>query len=500
MDTCLSSKPLIDFPLPAGAGFCLVIPGFLTSDECRRQIAASEARGYAGADAAYPPSYRNNDRLVLDDPAFAGEMLRRLAPHAPAVMQGEGGTWVLDAVNERFRFCRYRAGQQFGLHQDGVHHRGPNLRSRLTFMVYLTDGEDFEGGDTLFHSAGPAGDAQGAPSCVIGRVRPRAGSLILFDHALWHAGEAVTRGVKHILRSDVMYRRVADGTAPAAGPFEPAHQGYVWTLAQALDGTVASGGRDTFIRLWTPDGRSMGQLSGHRQSVLGLAALPDGGLASISRDGDLRLWDLRVRRCTHTVVAHQGSGLCVTALRDGGLATGGADAAVRLWQADGQPIGTLAGHEGWVWSVAELDGDRLVSASEDGTLRVWARETRRCLQVLQGDAPLRDVAALPDGRLVSGDIEGRLIVWQPDGDAWQPVRAVRAHMAAVRRVRPAGPGLLATAGEDNRACLWRLADLQRLAESRHANFVTDVLPMTDASLSCAYDGRIVRHPWPMEAS
>lgn len=25
----------------------------------------------------------------------------------------------------------------------------------LTFMVYLTDGDDFEGGDTLFYAAGP---------------------------------------------------------------------------------------------------------------------------------------------------------------------------------------------------------------------------------------------------------------------------------------------------------------------------------------------------------
>jgi predicted 2-oxoglutarate/Fe(II)-dependent dioxygenase YbiX len=500
MDTCLATDFRIESPLPADAGFCLVVPGFLSPEECRQHIAASEARGFGSADAAYPPSYRNNDRQVLDDPTLAGELLRRLAAHAPAVIRDEGGTWVLDGINERFRFCRYRPGQRFGLHQDGVHHRGPELRSRLTFMVYLTDGEAFEGGDTLFHSAGPAGDAYGAPSRVIGRVRPRVGSLILFDHALWHAGEAVTQGVKHILRSDVVYRRVADGAATAARPFEPGHQGYVWTLAALADGGLASGGRDTIIRLWEPDGHARGQLAGHRQSVLGLAPLPGDRFASISRDGDLRVWDLPAQRCVHAVAAHRGSGLCVVALSDGTLATGGADAAVRLWHADGRAIGTLEGHGGWVWSVAELGDSRLVSASEDGTVKVWDRGTGRCVHTLEGDAPLRGVVALPDGRLAFGDIEGRVALWHRRGGGWQPAHVVQAHTAAVRRLRLAGTGLLATAGEDNRACLWRLADRRLLAESRHANFVTDVLPLADACLSCAYDGRIVRHPWPMEVT
>src|SRR4051794_34600316 len=34
------------------------------------------------------------------------------------------------------------------------------------------------------------------------------GSLILFDHGIWHAGETVTAGTKYIMRSDVLFRRV----------------------------------------------------------------------------------------------------------------------------------------------------------------------------------------------------------------------------------------------------------------------------------------------------
>ncbi|MBC7995030.1 MAG: 2OG-Fe(II) oxygenase, partial [Rhizobacter sp.] len=136
----MSHMPTPFSPLPEGAAFCVVIPQFLSAQECRQHIAASEARGFAGAGSDYPPSYRNNDRQVLDDPLLARQMLSRLVPHAPASLQHAGASWALHSVNERFRLCRYRAGQQFNIHQDGVHHRAAGLQSRLTFMVYLTDG------------------------------------------------------------------------------------------------------------------------------------------------------------------------------------------------------------------------------------------------------------------------------------------------------------------------------------------------------------------------
>jgi WD40 repeat protein len=257
---------------------------------------------------------------------------------------------------------------------------------------------------------------------------------------------------------------------------------------------LASGGRDAAIRLWRPDGAAAGQLQGHQRSVLGLAALPGGRLASVSRDRSLRLWDVPSRRCTRMVAAHDASVLSVAALPDGGLATGGADAAVKLWRGDGDAAATLAGHQGWVWAVAPLGGHLLASASEDGSLKLWDVRSGRCLHTLQGDTPLRDVVALPgSGQLVTADIEGRLATWQRRGDEWQRTHLQQAHTAAVRRLRLIGHGRLASAGEDNQVRVWRLADRQLLAQSRHDNFVTDVLPLGEGYLSCSYDGRIARH-------
>jgi predicted 2-oxoglutarate/Fe(II)-dependent dioxygenase YbiX len=494
MHALISHDALVTHPLPANFGFCTLVPGFLSADECRQHIERSEARGYAPADSDYPPSYRNNDRQVVDDAAFAHSLLERLVPHAPATLTRDKALWALEGINQRFRFCRYRAGQQFNIHQDGVHHRGAGRQSCLTFMIYLTDGDDFGGGDTLFYSAGPAGEADGTPARLIGRVRPRAGSLILFDHTLWHAGETVTSGVKHILRSDVVYRRRAGdaGTPPSA--FEPAHEGYVWTLARTATDALASGGRDSLIRLWRNDGQSLGSLQGHHQSVLGLAALPGGRLASVSRDRSLRLWDVEARRCEHVVISHTSSALSVTALPGGDLATGAADALVKLWRGNGDALATLRGHEGWVWSVVALTNDVLVSASEDGTLKLWRRGDGQCLFTLPGSVPLRDVLALDGRRLVSGDIEGRLAIWESGGGGWHLTQRLQAHDAAVRRLRMLGSGLLATTGEDNRVRVWKLADWSLLSQSRHDNFVTDVLALPDGGhLSCSYDGRIATH-------
>jgi prolyl 4-hydroxylase len=137
---------------------------------------------------------RNNDLALIRDPDLASQLLEQIRPHVPATMtaerDGRRAQVALTGLFSPLRVYRYHPGQHFGLHQDQSYHRDDGARSLLTLMVYLDD--DFDGGETDFPEQHE-------------RVVPVRGDALWFQHSLLHAGCPVTRGVKHVLRTDVLY-------------------------------------------------------------------------------------------------------------------------------------------------------------------------------------------------------------------------------------------------------------------------------------------------------
>ncbi len=145
------------------------------------------------------PDIRNNDRVIFDDLDLAADLFARARPYLPELLRGEprttqteGPQWQILGLNERFRGYRYRRGQYFAPHYDGCFARSPTEQSALTFLIYLD--ENCAGGETNLLDWGVT-------------VRPQEGRCFVFDHYLLHEGAAVIHGEKHVLRSDVMYRR-----------------------------------------------------------------------------------------------------------------------------------------------------------------------------------------------------------------------------------------------------------------------------------------------------
>lgn len=175
----------------------LTIPGFLGRDQCDQLIQSSEEHGYGAAPITtslgfvMAPEVRNNTRVMLDQPAQAANLWSRLEQLAalPPIDH-----WQPVGLNERLRYYRYTRGQAFRWHRDGAFVRDATERSLLTFMIYLN--QDFSGGETEFEDQ---------------RVLPRTGDALIFTHGLRHQGAEVRRGTKYVLRSDVMFRRVAQG-------------------------------------------------------------------------------------------------------------------------------------------------------------------------------------------------------------------------------------------------------------------------------------------------
>ena len=488
----------IQQPLPSGLGHCSVVDNFLSASECRAAIAQAESMGFGSASPDYPPSYRNNDRLVLDDTALAEKLFKRLQAIAPGPVSvpecAYSENWRVYSVNTRLRFCRYTQNQRFNIHQDGVHHRAPDLRSMLTFMIYLNDGSEFAGGDTLFFASGPRASPGANP--VVARVRPKMGSLILFDHGIWHAGETVTAGTKYIMRSDVLFRRVDSAISASSNVTKPAHRGYVWALAGLDDQHLASAGRDCKIRLWDRAGTCTGELAGHTQSVLGLARI-DEHLASVSRDRTLRIWNLKSRQCVSAVTAHDATVLTVAAIGDGRVATGAADHKIKVWNVAGEELAAIGAHTGWVWKVVRVTDSLLASASEDGSVQVWSTETLEMVARLEGPHELRTVAASPDGTtLATGDITGCLRVWTNVLERPRIEAEFPAHGSAIRCAHFIDTATIATGSEDHRLKIWRGWPLRLCYEAQHENFVTDFHAYDQyRGVSCSYDGTISPHSW-----
>ena len=173
------------------------VHGALSPGECAALIARAEAVGFDDAPITtshgfvMAPEVRNNTRVMVDDPGAAAALWERLGPLLPARVR----TWRAAGLNERLRFYRYEPGQRFVWHADGAFEREDGECSQLTLMLYLNGG--FEGGETEFRVFPPIS------------VKPEEGMALCFAHRVLHQGATVTRGVKYVLRTDVMYRREA---------------------------------------------------------------------------------------------------------------------------------------------------------------------------------------------------------------------------------------------------------------------------------------------------
>ena len=462
-----------------------LFPDALTATEVQTLRAAADSRGYRATGRSYPPSYRNNDRVVADDDELAGWLFERIERHLPTSLRADDGTlWRLHGLNRRIRFCRYRDGQSFRIHRDGVHHTDESERSLLTFMVYLNDAEEFVGGATRFYRG------RREDSGELLTVAPRRGLLIAFDHGLWHDGAPVREGTKWVMRSDVMYRRM-DSPQRA----NTVHLGYIWQVVQLADGRLASCGRDGTLRTWSePTGAA------DRPQPLAVTPSEGGSLTALVEAGPGELWVgdrtgvIRVWRDDSWVaetVAHEGAVLSLVALPDGRVASASADGTIGLWSPSAQSVGRLVGHEGWVWALSARSDGMLLSAGEDGTVRAWSLASDREVTRVSAPGPVRAVHATRSWDLWAGCADGTLLGWH---GARERVRA-RAHTGAIRALIELPDGRLASAGEDDCVRVWAADGLTELACHRHDDFVTSLAVLADGRLaSGSYDGGL--RIWP----
>ncbi|MBK9036947.1 MAG: 2OG-Fe(II) oxygenase [Myxococcales bacterium] len=460
--------------LPPGPLVGVLIPRAIDAARCAGLRAELERRGFAATGERYPADYRDNDRLVFDDDALAAALFAELGAHVPAELVVDGERWTLVGFNPRFRACRYRDGQAFCVHRDGAHVPSDELRSHLTVQLYLDDAPDRVGGHTRFYA-----DARGETRWA--SIAPSLGAAIVFDHRLWHDGEAVTAGIKHVLRTDAMYRRAAAAApSPDRRDVVGRHRGYAWTAIACADGAIASAGRDGTVRRWGPGAATI--------------ALGAGSVTTLVEDAERRLWAgtrsgaIIVVEPTgaHRAVASGLGAILALAAHGHHVVAATARGTLAAFTIDGAPAWTAPAHTGWAWRVAAHPRG-FVSVGHDGRVVVTDPHGRGDA-VVELDAPLRAVAALATGGLVVGDTRGWWTQLAPDG---RVVAATRAHGAAITAVAVARDGTWVTSSEDGAVKRWR--GPCELAAASTPDFVTSVaLTATDDVVCAGYDGVVWR--------
>eukprot|EP00026_Physarum_polycephalum_P003215 Phypoly_transcript_03225.p1 GENE.Phypoly_transcript_03225~~Phypoly_transcript_03225.p1 ORF type:complete len:786 (+),score=88.51 Phypoly_transcript_03225:55-2412(+) len=181
---------------------CFTISNFLTAEECNYYIEQGMKMGFDKLIGEYPQHYRNSTRCLTRSEELAAKLFERLKAHfrrsdvddaRPYGFNIEG-KWIPVGLNDVFKLSCYLEKSHFYKHYDGCFVVNDDCRSIFTLLVYLNN--DYQGGSTRF--AAPPKSAT---------VTGETGKAVIFNHDLGHTGNVVTKGVKFVMKTEVLFRR-----------------------------------------------------------------------------------------------------------------------------------------------------------------------------------------------------------------------------------------------------------------------------------------------------
>jgi len=197
-----------------------ILDNVLSPSECLYLINKGNSMEFINV-PGYSQKYRNQERILVNSVSLSRVVYKRILPFIPnTISTAEGsdssyssnylaapkGEWDSSECNDLWRLCKYGPGGKFLSHYDGIYVKDTNNRSFFTFMIYLNDVA--ESGATRFL------DKKVDETLV--KIQPKTGSVLVFQHDIWHDGETLNQGEKYIIRSDIMYTLRNSKTTPEA--------------------------------------------------------------------------------------------------------------------------------------------------------------------------------------------------------------------------------------------------------------------------------------------
>ncbi|ESQ43353.1 hypothetical protein EUTSA_v10014484mg [Eutrema salsugineum] len=192
----------------------------LTCDESKGFVKIAESLGFTHQGSrgpAYGEAYRDNHRISVNDPVLADTLWQSGISNLFTDIKIRRKVAV--GLNPNIRFYRYSAGQHFGRHIDESVDLEDGKRTYYTLLIYLSgsstkpkaksnssktnnsssSAEPLVGGETVFY---------GSRNSIVAEVAPVEGMALFHIHGdkcLLHEGRNVSKGVKYVFRSDVVF-------------------------------------------------------------------------------------------------------------------------------------------------------------------------------------------------------------------------------------------------------------------------------------------------------
>ncbi|KAH6828214.1 2-oxoglutarate and oxygenase superfamily protein [Perilla frutescens var. hirtella] len=196
----------------------ITFQNYLTSAESKAFRDVAESIGFVHQGSLGPTmgeAYRDNDRIAIDDPVLAGEIWGAGLSNFFSDFKIRGKVAV--GLNPNIRFYRYSAGQRFGRHIDESNDLGEGRRTYYTLLIYLSGApgkskakskNDSSSQDSLDQLVGGETVFYGPRNALVAEVAPTEGMALVHIHGdkcMLHEARNVTKGIKYVLRSDVVF-------------------------------------------------------------------------------------------------------------------------------------------------------------------------------------------------------------------------------------------------------------------------------------------------------
>lgn len=204
--------------------FC--VDEFLSSRVCGQIIQWAEQVGFSSTKGEHPKrgeAYRKHGRISVINTTAAKALygiIQRALQNAGAF---ELEHWRAVGVSSNFRIYRYLPGERFDAHVDqSMKNQEPAGITQLTLLIYLNGS-----GETVKHALPIMGGGlhKELSTVLVGgdtvflesrkreflRVAPKTGSALFHsqgENCKLHYAEEVQKGVKYVLRTDVVYDRM----------------------------------------------------------------------------------------------------------------------------------------------------------------------------------------------------------------------------------------------------------------------------------------------------